>query len=1490
MLKRRELERKRAKGSKRRETLRKADKKRADDPQRRETLRKADHKREPKRADDPQRREALRKAGKKADQKRAKDPQRKMSRALAQEIYREKLGETRRKAQFRKYQQSKLDRERGGDAQMRRTKFQKAVLRGPEYACSSCHRLLYRKSVTCVTDKLREKIKQASEEKVQKVCENQSKTVKTIPEVIQNNTETQNSNNTEFRNNTETQNSNNPESRTNTEKKNLNNPESRKLPEARQSKLKKKSKQILSFEANAFKAWNRHLIESVDDLAYICGTCKSSLQKGKIPAMAVANGLQLNHPDRPILTELENNLIAHQINFQKMVLLPKSRMAAIKGRMISIPVGPSDIMNTVKQMPRLPSEAGLVPIKLKRKKEYKTHEKNEHIRPEQIFLALRYLKRAGNPYYQFYDDMETYKARCRIKDRRGLRLLEDDLDDIEEDLGKPATPETMEVEDQAVRDSDEGDEGEDEMEIAVEQEEEDIENDPVRRQHFNYSEYSALVNGHPDIFLDNDGNQVANLDFAPGEGKRPTSALKEKHWDIKGWPTLLPDGKFGLDHERKVKLTRQNYFHQRILNVDDRFAKTPGFLFGAMSLVEAERLRNNANLTGMKGTRNVGPDGSLTFQLKDPCAVFEKVKGTPKYFQRAKYDMIAKLENIGPFQIFFTLTAGDLRWSANFTPVLEKRGCKIHYTVDPNGKENVTVEVKDGNNTLEMPWQQYLRDHVDDNLHKMMKDNVLLATRNFQHRVETFRREVIFGRNNPMRVRHISYRVEFQGRGAAHIHGVLWLDLKELKIKGVNNTDLQEAYKKLRHSQPLEEEHLRALEMFTDTFVTCTRCVSVAGEEAVKIAEECNWHGHSESCKKGGGRLCRWKFPRYPLARTIFVDANRDDSEEWKMEAKVRDEILDRVMRVLVEEKEGKKVLSETVEKIMIKYPNVEKIKPQEEEKTHIPENNTEKQHSHQEIPERITENNTETQHSHQEIPERITENNTETQHSHPETITENSSKKRTKEAQKKPKKKPNTVTYVKRESPEEYKKNIRERIEKVLKIASAGGEPITYEMYETAVIQLPRKGSEVLLQRDIDEIFINNYNPEWIVAWNANIDISPVYDYFGTITYVTDYFTKDSTGLTEVLKNAVKQLSDDKDMRQKCYELANMFLTFRQVGMCEAIFKLFANMNMVYSSVSTIFVPTEPKGQRRQYLQRQDPEGGVGFKVGDKEGLFLEKPDLISKYERRKLLLSEEERKLFGEGEDAEILDQLTFCQFVKMYEGRSWHQMKKTNEEGEVEQQPDDGEDQPEEGELDQEDDFNFLIVGHSGAERRRLPQQLTLKDLMTGEPKILNKRTFPRALRFFKKKHDRNPHHFYLTELMLYHPFRNEKELFPEDAEKCEELYMKHKEEIKYRKAQLMPFLDSVEEAQLLYEELRANEVQDVEEKVGPDLDPENEQEIADLDDLDDEEHPDYYHIDPEQLDDHPDGEVRPRRVFNKITLPDRDVQVRIEKFFPTPLFCK
>ena len=309
-------------------------------------------------------------------------------------------------------------------------------------------------------------------------------------------------------------------------------------------------------------------------------------------------------------------------------------------------------------------------------------------------------------------------------------------------------------------------------------------------------------------------------------------------------------------------------------------------------------------------------------------------------------------------------------------------------------------------------------------------------------------------------------------------------------MEGANNFVLQEAYSKLRKSEALEGYERAALENFTDAFVTCTRCVTVAGEEAVRIAEEVNWHSHSSSCKKGGRRTCRWKFPRFPLARTIFVDANRED-QGGRMDAKEREDILDRVMGVLVDESGIQKVLSKTVESIMLsgRYPNVKRI-------------NEKGQQEGTSFNARENSNFDAEENSNIDAGDNSNFN-----------AEENSKKEAEKESKaEKVKRKQNAGSYVKMESPEEYKVNIRRRIEEVLAIASAGGTLITYEKYEQAVVEQPRKGSEVLLQRDIDEIMVNNYNAEWIVSWNANIDLSPVYDYFGTITYVTDYFTKVSS------------------------------------------------------------------------------------------------------------------------------------------------------------------------------------------------------------------------------------------------------------------------------------------------------------------------------------------------------------------------------------------
>ena len=185
--------------------------------------------------------------------------------------------------------------------------------------------------------------------------------------------------------------------------------------------------------------------------AYVCKTCKRYLEKGKMPPECRQNNLQLDpQPDVMKLTELESNLIARNIQFQKIYQLPKSRYTAIKDKIINVPVPEDSVLNTIKSLPRTPNEAGLIGLELKRKLEYSNpHQKAQMIDPNKIYKAMEYLKNAGNPYYQFYDDFHAYEERCVGSDDNQLiaNALHEEEENLTEILKETPTEKNLEPED-----------------------------------------------------------------------------------------------------------------------------------------------------------------------------------------------------------------------------------------------------------------------------------------------------------------------------------------------------------------------------------------------------------------------------------------------------------------------------------------------------------------------------------------------------------------------------------------------------------------------------------------------------------------------------------------------------------------------------------------------------------------------------------------------------------------------------------------------------------------------------------------------------------------------------------------------------------------------------------------------------------------------------------------------------------------------------------
>ena len=263
--------------------------------------------------------------------------------------------------------------------------------------------------------------------------------------------------------------------------------------------------------------------------------------------------------------------------------------------------------------------------------------------------------------------------------------------------------------------------------------------------------------------------------------------------------------------------------------------------------------------------------------------------------------------------------------------------------------------------------------------------------------------------------------------------------------------------------------------------------------------------------------------------------------------------------------------------------------------------------------------------------------------------------------------------------------------------------------------------------------MFVNPFDPEWILAWNGNLDIQICLDFFAVITYITEYFTKDDTGTMEVLIEALKS-AENNDLKDKMTLLMNTFITHRQIGEAEAVYKVFPDFHFKDSNIGTVFFPNCPRDQRSKYLVRVDDKAQYAnmpkIQIENRSGDYVEKYDIVSKYERR-----------VG-------LERICAAQFAKMYEpswkGPSDKQHQKTFEKNE-------------------RNKFHFIMLEDENAEGEYLPDTVNLSNPYPNEPPYMKKRKRPLALRIHKFNEKADPTKYFFSECMLYTPFRDEEEIW-------------------------------------------------------------------------------------------------------------------------------
>lgn len=342
------------------------------------------------------------------------------------------------------------------------------------------------------------------------------------------------------------------------------------------------------------------------------------------------------------------------------------------------------------------------------------------------------------------------------------------------------------------------------------------------------------------------------IKIAPGEGKVPTKALREKDLDAKAFPKHHPTGKYGFNYDREFKLSPSVYYNQRLMNEDERFSKDAFYVFMAAAMVEMHSIEGQIDISGVKGkTDNLG-NGEKKVWLNDMFDIFKKTKGTPKYWQTARNELVAKIKQLGPFHLFYTFSCGEMRWSEVFLSLLKRKGYQVVIPENWDGDDdNLLIEGK-------KLWD-YVNYEMSDRKHELFNDYTFLIARHFDNRVKMFIQNILLGQGKgKVDISFYSYRVEFQARGLPHIHGVAWIAKHELVKRGITG-----------HLMDNEEAALKLI----DFLVTCA--LPENNNHLRKIVQEVQQHKHTKSCMKYNGS-CRYGFPRFPSAKTLVAKPMED--------------------------------------------------------------------------------------------------------------------------------------------------------------------------------------------------------------------------------------------------------------------------------------------------------------------------------------------------------------------------------------------------------------------------------------------------------------------------------------------------------------------------------------------------------------------------------------------------------------------------------------
>ena len=295
----------------------------------------------------------------------------------------------------------------------------------------------------------------------------------------------------------------------------------------------------------------------------------------------------------------------------------------------------------------------------------------------------------------------------------------------------------------------------------------------------------------------------------------------------KAFPWLFPNGINGISTNRPLPLTTLDYYQSRLYNHDSRWRCDIPYIMSALNNHEWELLTSLVS-TYMRTKKLCAGTGSflpvtapdVNNARNDPILMqntymFTKdIRGTAACWKSVLMKLLAMVRSLGPPTFFLTLSAND-NWPET------KAMLKLH--------------------------KQHFYNNIDT-----VQGDPLMASLAFQQRWSVLLKEILKKEAPLGKINEFFVRVEFQARGAPHLHIFLWTETG-ISLETATSNEIISLLDKTICTQLPDENKDKDLHRLVHTLQV---------------------HKHSFTCRKGV-RLCRFNFPK-PVCKQTKLCYNPD--------------------------------------------------------------------------------------------------------------------------------------------------------------------------------------------------------------------------------------------------------------------------------------------------------------------------------------------------------------------------------------------------------------------------------------------------------------------------------------------------------------------------------------------------------------------------------------------------------------------------------------